>query len=71
MEFVGLRSKMYSMLPKDGDKKAVAKGVNNMITKRVLTLFLTGGGHNGPQLKRIHFWNPYSAHMLIIFLDFS
>ena len=28
---------MYSMLPKLGGKKAAAKGVNNMITKRVLT----------------------------------
>ena len=35
-EFVGLRSKMYSMMPKEGDKKAVAKGVSNRITKREL-----------------------------------
>ena len=34
LEFVGLRSKMYSILPKEGEKKAVAKGVNQRITKR-------------------------------------
>ena len=36
LEFVGLRSKMYSMMPKEGDKKAVAKVVSNKITKREL-----------------------------------
>ena len=36
MEFVGLRSKMYSILPKEGEKKATAKGVNQRITRRVI-----------------------------------
>ena len=34
LEFVGLRSKMYSILPKEGEKKATAKGVNQRITRR-------------------------------------
>ena len=33
LEFVGLRSKMYSILPKEGEKKATAKGVNQRITR--------------------------------------
>ena len=36
MEWVGLRSKMYSMLPMDGVKKATAKGVSQRITRHVL-----------------------------------
>ena len=36
LEFVGLRSKMYSMMPMEGDKKATAKGVSHKITKREL-----------------------------------
>ena len=34
LEFVGLRSKMYSILPMVGEKKATAKGVSQKITKR-------------------------------------
>ena len=36
LEFVGLRSKMYSMLPLEGDKKATAKGVSQRITRQVI-----------------------------------
>ena len=36
LEFVGLRSKMYSMLPLEGEKKATAKGVSQRITKQVI-----------------------------------
>ena len=36
LEFVGLRSKMYSILPKEGEKKATAKGVNQRITRNVI-----------------------------------
>ena len=36
LEFVGLRSKMYSILPLEGEKKATAKGVSQRITKKVI-----------------------------------
>ena len=36
LEFVGLRSKMYSMLPLEGEKKATAKGVSQRITRQVI-----------------------------------
>ena len=36
-EFVGLRSKMYSIMPKNGDKKATAKGVKRIKTRRELS----------------------------------
>ena len=36
LEFAGLRSKMYSIKPKHGPKKAAAKGVSNKIRKRKL-----------------------------------
>merc|ERR1711954_139468 len=36
LEFVGLRSKMYSILPLEGEKKATAKGVSQRVTKKVI-----------------------------------
>ena len=36
LEWVGLRAKMYSMLPLHGDKKATAKGVSQRIIRDVL-----------------------------------
>ena len=36
-EFVGLRAKMYSILPLEGDKKATAKGINKNVKDEVLT----------------------------------
>ena len=36
LEFVGLRSKMYSLLPQNGEKKATAKGVNQRWTRQVI-----------------------------------
>ena len=37
LEFVGLRAKMYSILPLEGDKKATAKGINRNVKDDVLT----------------------------------
>ena len=37
LEFVGLRAKMYSILPLEGDKKATAKGINKNVKDEVLT----------------------------------
>ena len=37
MEFIGLRAKMYSILPLEGDKKATAKGINRTVKDDVLT----------------------------------
>ena len=37
LEFIGLRAKMYSILPLEGDKKATAKGINANVKDDVLT----------------------------------
>ena len=37
LEFVGLRAKMYSILPLEGDKKATAKGISKNVKDDVLT----------------------------------
>ena len=37
LEFVGLRAKMYSILPLVGDKKATAKGINRVTKDEVLS----------------------------------
>merc|ERR1711954_67490 len=36
LEFVGLRSKMFSILPLEGEKMVTAKGVSQKITKKVI-----------------------------------
>merc|ERR1712030_252093 len=37
LEFIGLRAKMYSIQPLEGDKKATAKGINGNVKNEVLT----------------------------------
>merc|ERR1711895_236149 len=37
LEFIGLRAKMYSILPLEGDKKATAKGINANVKDDILT----------------------------------
>ena len=37
LEFVGLRAKMYSILPFEGEKKATAKGINRSVKDDILT----------------------------------
>ena len=37
LEFIGLRAKMYSILPLEGEKKATAKGINGNVKDDILT----------------------------------
>ena len=37
LEFCGLRAKMYSIQPLEGDKKATAKGISGNVKNEVLT----------------------------------
>ena len=37
LEFVGLRAKMYSILPLEGEKKATAKGIDGNVKDDILT----------------------------------
>merc|ERR1711888_461995 len=37
LEFIGLRAKMYSILPLEGGKKATAKGINGIVKDEIIT----------------------------------
>merc|ERR1712236_168919 len=37
LEFIGLRAKMYSILPMEGGKKATAKGINTNNKDKIIT----------------------------------